>query len=739
MKRERILITEDSMGVARALKRALSLPQGGDHWVEVCDSGEAALERLRHGHFDLLISDLCLPGMDGLGLLESAHQISPETRRVLITAFGSPQVEERARHLADAYLPKPFRLQDMIRIVKRVLGEPAAPEQPLLETEAARTDLADTAIGDMRKAAHLIVLACDLDGTLAEDGQVAAETWDMLRQAKIAGITIVLVTGRALDSFAAEGPYAELCEAIVAEDGAVVYFPRRDTVALPFGRLDPAVLQDLEALDIPLRQGMATVATHVPHDQAILGVLQRVGGGVAVEYNRGAVMVLPPGATKGTGLRYALHELGYSPHNVVACGDAENDRSLFEMVEFAAAVSNALPDIKALADAVLPQVNGTGVQDFIKGLVARRVPVCRPRPSRRLLLGHRTDGTPVYLDPFALVNSNAGIFGASGSGKSWLAGLLGEELLKQGYQACIIDPEGDHRVLGAAPRTLVLGAPGRPLPSAADVVNFLESSCVSLVLDFSAYAAAECAAYTLELLRALRSLRARRGRPHWFLVDEVQTLCPLQGGQLTDLLLDTMPGVGLVSYRPSQVAPALLEALDHWLVTRLSLREEIEVLRPFMTRQVGGSEALSHLSTLPLGQAYLGVSNPEQSLPGKGFIEFRVESRSAPHIRHLQKYLKVPLPEPKRFYFRDESSRYLGRTAANLWEFREALSELPIGSLQHHLRRKDFERWLHDVLHDAELARRVHEIGSCSLQGEALRQTLLKVVAGRYEELDALA
>ena len=52
-------------------------------------------------------------------------------------------------------------------------------------------------------------------------------------------------------------------------------------------------------------------------------------------------MVLPLGATKGTGLAYALHELGYSPHNVAACGDAENDRSLFEVAEYAAAVANA--------------------------------------------------------------------------------------------------------------------------------------------------------------------------------------------------------------------------------------------------------------------------------------------------------------------------------------------------------------------------------------------------------------
>jgi adenylylsulfate kinase-like enzyme len=107
------------------------------------------------------------------------------------------------------------------------------------------------------------------------------------------------------------------------------------------------------------------------------------------------------------------------------------------------------------------------------------------------------------VDPFDLVNSNVRVFGASGSGKSWLAGLLTEELLKQGYQVCITDPEGEYRALGASPHTLLLGEAKSRLPSVADVVNFLENGCLSLVLDLSVYAPAERADYVLELLRGL--------------------------------------------------------------------------------------------------------------------------------------------------------------------------------------------------------------------------------------------
>jgi two-component system response regulator FlrC len=91
--------------------------------VESCESAEAALQRLDTAHFDLLISDLRLPDINGLELIEQACQRSPGMRSILITAFGSPQIEEQARRLADAYVPKPFRLRDMIQLVRRILDD----------------------------------------------------------------------------------------------------------------------------------------------------------------------------------------------------------------------------------------------------------------------------------------------------------------------------------------------------------------------------------------------------------------------------------------------------------------------------------------------------------------------------------------------------------------------------------------------------------------------------------------
>jgi len=211
------------------------------------------------------------------------------------------------------------------------------------------------------------------------------------------------------------------------------------------------------------------------------------------------------------------------------------------------------------------------------------------------------------------------------------------------------------------------------------------------------------------------------------------------GAELTGLLLEDMASGGfcIVSYRPSQMAPALLAALDHWLMTRLNLAQEIDFLRPRLSQYEGGTAALDRISTLAKGQAYLALGAARGWLPPMNeVVRFRVGPRAMPHVRHLHKYLRADLPVPKQFYFCDGEGHYLGRTAANLWEYREAIRDVPADSVQYHLTRGDFERWLMAVLHDDELAQRVHKLSDRFLAGEALRQALLEVVVQRYDELD---
>lgn len=586
---------------------------------------------------------------------------------------------------------------------------------------------------------HLKVLALDLDGTIAQNDQVAEETWQLLLKAKKAGFTFILVTGRRLSALAEIRPFEELCDAIVGEDGAVIYFPRNDALMLPFGHLAPEVMAELEALNIPMEKGMAIAATWRPHDKDVLEVLSKTSYAATIEYNKGAVMILPPGATKGTGLLTALHELGYSPHNVIAVGDAENDRSLFEQAELAVAVSNTAEEIKAIADVVLPNENGAGVRMLIESLLKGEIPHHFVRAKHEITLGRSEDETPLSLSPFDLLAGNLGIFGESGSGKSWLAGMLAERLLKLEYQICIIDPEGDHRGIRAFPHTLLLGSENTAPPPVTDVITLMEYSNISLILDLSLYNLQEQNKYVTDLLYALCSLRNRRGKPHWFLIDEIHYFCHEDNAPLTELFMNYMNegGLGLVSYRPSQVAPSLLELIHHWLVTRMSYDEEFEVLKKYL--QPGKPCDLERLASLDSKKAYLHLGETVQkNAPQSGIVKFDSTERVIPHVRHLHKYLRAPLPENKRFYFHIDK-KYEGATAAaSLWEFSRLLPQMPLKTLQYHLDRQDFEHWLIDTLHDRELARRIRKISNRKLTGQRLREALTSTVTARFDELEGL-
>jgi hydroxymethylpyrimidine pyrophosphatase-like HAD family hydrolase len=100
-----------------------------------------------------------------------------------------------------------------------------------------------------------------------------------------------------------------------------------------------------------------------------------------VIFNKGAVMVLPSGVNKASGLSAALRELNVEPDRVAAVGDAENDHALLRFCGCGAAVANALPALKASADVVLQGAIGVGVCEFIGCLVDEDL-ACYPlRPA----------------------------------------------------------------------------------------------------------------------------------------------------------------------------------------------------------------------------------------------------------------------------------------------------------------------------------------------------------------------
>jgi len=96
--------------------------------------------------------------------------------------------------------------------------------------------------------------------------------------------------------------------------------------------------------------------------------------------NRTALMVLPAGVHKGTGLAAALARLGVHPAHAVAIGDAENDQPMLALCGYGAAVANAVPALKARAQDVTRGEGGQGVAELIERLIAFDLPVPSPEP-----------------------------------------------------------------------------------------------------------------------------------------------------------------------------------------------------------------------------------------------------------------------------------------------------------------------------------------------------------------------
>jgi DNA-binding NtrC family response regulator len=117
----KILIVEDERNLARTLAQALRLGSENKFAVEVCESSEDAVLLLHANHYDVLISDLRLPGADGLSLITHAKSKYPEMHTILMTGYGSDEVETKADALTEGYLTKPFDMLDLLLMVQKVV------------------------------------------------------------------------------------------------------------------------------------------------------------------------------------------------------------------------------------------------------------------------------------------------------------------------------------------------------------------------------------------------------------------------------------------------------------------------------------------------------------------------------------------------------------------------------------------------------------------------------------------
>src|SRR5215467_5559821 len=150
----RILIVEDDLPVARQIAAALT--EDG-HDPKAVHSGEAALDEMSNGAFDLLVLDVGLPGIDGFELLRRLRTQHLASRVLLLTARSA--VDDRVSGLqlgADDYLPKPFAMRELIARV-RALGR-RYPEEPAISLRVADLTL-DLSTHDVHRGAQKIELS----------------------------------------------------------------------------------------------------------------------------------------------------------------------------------------------------------------------------------------------------------------------------------------------------------------------------------------------------------------------------------------------------------------------------------------------------------------------------------------------------------------------------------------------------------------------------------------------------
>ena len=120
---KRILIVEDEATLSYFLAYSL-MSEAEDYEVVTARDGETGVSKMEEKPFDLVISDIVLPQMDGLSLLQETRTQWPKTRMILMTAYGSPEVKSRAEEMgAFAYIEKPFIYAKMRDLVMKALQE----------------------------------------------------------------------------------------------------------------------------------------------------------------------------------------------------------------------------------------------------------------------------------------------------------------------------------------------------------------------------------------------------------------------------------------------------------------------------------------------------------------------------------------------------------------------------------------------------------------------------------------
>ncbi|HWF39354.1 MAG TPA: HAD hydrolase family protein [Candidatus Acidoferrales bacterium] len=561
-------------------------------------------------------------------------------------------------------------------------------------------------------------LACDYDGTIAHEGVVAPTTVEALQRLKESGRRAILVTGRELDELLQVFPDFSIFDRIVADNGAVLYSPATRETKVLAEPPPPDFIKALRQRGIPFSVGRVIIGTVEPYDSAVLELIKDQGLELQVIYNKGSVMVLPSGVNKSTGLTAALDELALSPHNAVAVGDAENDHALLNLCEMAVAVANAIPTLIDRADFTTSLPDGAGVEQLIDRILRDDLAGLEPRRSDpELVLGkHEQSGAEVCINP---CGESFIIAGPSGSGKTTVVRALIERLVRNGYQICLIDPEGDYDEIE---KFIALGSPARP-PKTSEILQLLQSPRNNVSVNLLGVPLTDRPAYFSALFPKLFELRSRTGRPHWVIIDEAHHLIPKSWDPVVGSLPEKLPETILVTVQADSVHPAALKSMTGIIAVGASPEHTIRQFSSAIGFPSPNSDSLPHQK----GTVFLwrvGAAN--------GLIPVKIDPPSEEIRRHKRKYAGGELPPDRSFYFKGPDDR-LNLRAQNLRMFIQLAQGVDEETWIHHLRHRDYSTWMRENIKDDDLVAEVSEIENAPADAPAeTRSRVIEAINKRY-------
>ena len=563
-------------------------------------------------------------------------------------------------------------------------------------------------------------LVCDYDGTIAHDGRCAPSTVEALKRVRASGRKLILATGRQLPELQEIFPEHSMFDRIIAENGAILYRPEGQDCKALADPPPPVFVEELRRRGVnPLSVGQSIVATWHPHETTVLDVIRDLGLELQVIFNKDAVMVLPSGVNKATGLKVALKELHLSAHNAVGVGDAENDHVFLGMCECSVAVANALPALKERADLVTAGSHGAGVEELIEKLLSEDLASLAPRlKRRRILLGHTEEGGDFTLDPY---DSRLAIAGPSGSGKSTTVAAIVERLVEKRYQVCLFDPEGDYDEFE---RFVTLGGP-QQLPGISEVLEVLNAMEYSVSVNLLGVPLADRPSAFMSFLARIQELRAKTGRPHWIIIDEAHHLLPATLDSASLTIPKELTSFALVTVHPDQVARAILTSTNGLIAVGPNPATVIEQFSAGAGKELRPQSLPDPPREAGEVIAWWFCESPQ---PAK----VKVEPAKTELRRHRRKYAAGELGEDKSFYFRGCDGK-LNLRAQNLKTFAQIAEGVDEDTWAHHLRQSDYSKWLRDSVKDTGVAEEVARIEKNGQLGPSESRTqILEAIRKHY-------